>query len=178
MKDRGSNKTRKIKNKPSSPIEHHHLLVRAELAVTPTESQQEEVKQLVQNLITDIGMSSLSDVKTFFVNKPEYNKGLSAIGPIQTSHVALHFWTKPDPVILHTKRASGLLQMDIYTCGSLDKRKINTVLRSLERWKCQHIDITLLNRRKVLYVQRHSIWDCEDSKRKFLNWVDTEFNPY
>ena len=88
---------------------------------------------MVQNLIADIGMNPLSDAKTFFVNKPEYNKGLSAIGPIQTSHVALHFWTKPDPNILHTKHATGLLQMDIYTCGSLDFKKINTVLRSLER---------------------------------------------
>jgi S-adenosylmethionine/arginine decarboxylase-like enzyme len=161
------NKTRKNnKNK----IQHHHLLVRAETQICPHAEDKMKVEEFVRKLIHDIDMVPLDDPKIYYMSTPKYNEGLTAITPIKTSHVAFHFWNTPDPSILHTKEGTCLLQFDIYTCGKLTAKQIRHVLHTLTFYKPCHVDITLLNRKWSLSIDKHEKWDLNGGE-SWSDWI-------
>ena len=160
-------KTRK-NNKPSSKVQHHHLLLRMELETCPQETDKERVKHMIDNIIKDIGMKSLASPHVYYMKYPRFNEGLTGIAPIETSHIAFHFWNRPDPSFLHTANSNCLLEFDIYTCGTLSTHNIGKVLHHLTKYRPVYVDVTLIDRSQGLKIDRHMHWNSE----KGQTWVD------
>lgn len=116
---------------------------------------------MIQVILDDIGMKGLDTPRVYYVREPVYNEGLTGIVPIQTSHIAFHFWANPDREILKTESqgARCLLQFDLYTCGTLSRQQICRVLKHLTRFKPTGAELTLLNRNRGLAIEKHVQWD-------------------
>lgn len=106
-------------------IFHKHLLVNAKVN-NPMQSEQEAIDFLI-SLVNSIDMKIIKGPFASYVDK-DGNKGLTAIVMIETSHIAFHIWDEESP---------GLLQFDLYTCGSLD---LDAVMNTLN----QNFDIASL----------------------------------
>lgn len=168
-----ANKTRKAKPGSKPLIQHHHLLLRMEMKTCPSKEDKEQAEQLIHNIIRDIHMKLLDKPHVYYVTRPAYNEGLTAIAPIETSHIAFHFWKTPDSKILHNSQSKCLLEFDIYTCGSLSIKQIKRVLHHLSHYVPTHVDITLLNRNWGLSVERHMRWDIE-TQGSWAKWLDSK----
>jgi S-adenosylmethionine/arginine decarboxylase-like enzyme len=168
-------KTRK-QNMPSKKIQHHHMLLRLELQHCPAKDDKDKISKLIQNIIDDIQMKSLAAPHVYYVEYPRYNEGLTGIAPIETSHIAFHFWTRPDKKILHCKKSNCLLEFDIYTCGSLTQHNVGRVLHHLTVFGPTYADITILNRNLGLTIDRHIHWSSEQSSMKWPRWLEAVFN--
>ena len=163
------NKTRK-QNRPSSKVQHHHLLLRMELETCPGENDKETVSNMIDNIIKDINMKSLASPHVYYMKYPRFNEGLTGIAPIETSHIAFHFWNQPDPRFLHTGTSNCLLEFDIYTCGTLSTRNIGKVLHHLTCYRPVYADVTLIDRSKGLTIDRHMHWNSEEGQN-WVNWL-------
>jgi len=161
-----ANKTRK-NQKNHMKIEHHHLLLRMETKKCPQESDKSKAKELIKRILRDIGMVLLAEPRVFYLNVPRYNAGLTALAPIQTSHIAFHFWNNPDRDILKNPESQCLLQFDLYTCGTLPLTRIQKILHHLTVYQPTHVNATVLNRNTSLSVESRSVWDGRKS-----SWVD------
>lgn len=168
------NKTRK--NKTTTPhIEHHHLLMRIETAVCPLEEDKMRMESMIHEIVKDVDMKPLGGTEVFYLNDPKYNEGLTAIQVIQTSHIAFHFWRRPEKRILKSRRSKCLLQMDVYTCGKLSQKHIGIILQALARFDPTHADVTLLNRKWSLNVESHDKWDSDSQGQSWTEWVRRRF---
>ena len=98
-------------------ILHKHLLVNAR--VTNPMNTEEHGIEFLKFLVDQINMKIIKGPFASYVDA-EGNKGLTAIVMIETSHIAFHIWDEPNP---------GLLQFDLYTCGSLDLDKAISILK-------------------------------------------------
>lgn len=98
-------------------IYHKHLLVNAK--VTNPMNTEEQGIEFLKFLVDQINMKIIKGPFASYVDA-EGNKGLTAIVMIETSHIAFHIWDEPNP---------GLLQFDLYTCGSLDLEKTKAILK-------------------------------------------------
>lgn len=163
-------KTNKKTNK-NKKVQHHHLLLRLETKSCPAETDKDVVKHLLIQIIKDIHMKLLGEPRVFYVKYPHYNEGLTALAPIQTSHIAFHFWKNPERKILHTKESHCLLQFDIYTCGSLTLQNISKILHHFTHYGPTHANITLLNRNYSLTLERQLLWD--KTSQPWVSWVDS-----
>lgn len=153
-----------------SPIQHHHFLLRMETKLCPTADDKEEAARLITYIIRDIKMNLLGKPRVYYVTVPHYNEGLTALAPIQTSHVAFHFWKNPDPHILKNADSKCLLQFDIYTCGSLSLHNIQQIFHHLSHYQPTHVNATLLNRNYSLTVERQLLWD--NTTHPWADWVE------
>lgn len=151
---------RKTRRNSRNHVEHHHLLLRLETATCPAKEDMREFEHFLEMILTDIGMKLLDVPRVYYVSEPAYNAGLTGIVPIQTSHIAFHFWKNPDREILKTRAAGAncLLQFDLYTCGALTRAQIYKVLHHLSRFKPTGAELTLLNRNRGLAIERHVQW--------------------
>ena len=120
----------------------------------------------LKTLVDKIKMKTLSKPQIFFVDTPvkEY-VGLSGIIPIQTSHVSCHFWKYPRKSLLHNISSKCLLQFDLYTCGTLSRKKIKIILSMLSKFEPTHCNLTLINRSKGMTIDKLTKWDSHD-----YNW--------
>ena len=168
---RSQNRTKKSRN--FGTIQHHHLLLRMEMKTCPSARDKEEAGKLLQTIIHDIHMKPLDVPHIYYVKKPFYNEGLTAIMPIQTSHIAFHFWRNPDPVILKSRASRCLLEFDIYTCGSLTTSQIQKVLHHLSKYKPTRLDATLLNRKWSLAIDKHWHWSA-DEDASWSKWIESK----
>jgi len=173
MAPRKTRRASRRQNRPSSKIQHHHMLLRLELQHCPTKDDKEKISKLIQHIIKDINMKSLATPHVYYVEYPKYNEGLTGIAPIETSHIAFHFWTRPDPKILHTTKSNCLLEFDMYTCGSLSQRNVGHVLHHLTQYSPTYADITILNRNLGLTIERHMHWNSDQSQLSWPNWLET-----
>jgi len=98
---------------------HKHLIVRAELGYCPDNPAW--VKEWLRHLVNVIGMRILSGPHVARVDNVEGNIGCTGVVIIETSHIAVHFWEE-----------TGLMQLDVYTCGHFDKSLIFSELECLE----------------------------------------------
>lgn len=112
-------------------IKHEHLLVRAEVNSPPMEP--ETVKAWFLNLIDRIGMKVLDGPHAKYLDVAG-NRGMTAVAIIETSHIAMHVWDEEHP---------SLMQLDVYTCSSLD---INIVFEELQQFDPVKIDHKFLDR--------------------------------
>lgn len=169
-----SKKTRR-QNAPSKKIQHHHMLLRMELQRCPGKNDKDKIAKLIQTIIDDIQMKSLAAPHVYYVEYPRYNEGLTGIAPIETSHIAFHFWTRPDRKILHCKKSKCLLEFDIYTCGSLTQHNVGRVLHHLTAFGPTYADITILNRNMGLTIERHMHWNSEQHAANWSKWLEYVF---
>lgn len=97
------------------PVPHQHLIVRARTRNTPNNPQV--LKDWMAALVTDMGMqiANLPNNPNGFYCHEAGNRGVTCVGIIETSHVALHAWDEDDP---------GLVQLDVYTCSTLDVQMV------------------------------------------------------
>ena len=121
-------------------IYHKHLLVNAKVA-NPMATEQEGIDFLT-NLVNQINMKIIKGPFASYVDAPG-NKGLTAIVMIETSHIAFHIWDEPNP---------GLLQFDLYTCGSLD---LDAVINTLKYYfTVEEFDYILFDRENGFVVEK------------------------
>ena len=173
-RSKNTRKNNKYNNtKKSKKIEHHHMLLRLELESCPYKDDKEHVEHMITQIIKDINMKNLAAPKVYYMEHPRYNEGLTAIAPIETSHIAFHFWVRPDPRILHTSNSNCLLQFDIYTCNSLSQKNVASVLHHLTQYKPTYADVTILNRNWGLSVDRHLHWNSEKNNLSWAQWLNT-----
>lgn len=156
-----------------NPLQHHHLLLRLESIHAPGPNDVNHERERIMRLVRDLGMKPLDKPHVYYMSSPSWNQGLTAIVPIQTSHISLHFWTSPDANVLHNSQSKCLLQMDIYTCGALPHDVIPILLRELGSLKPTHLDCTIFNRKYRLLKELDIHWDTTESP--WNEWLE-QFN--
>lgn len=105
------------------------------------QSEQEAIDFLTK-LVQEIDMKIIKGPFSSYVDK-DGNKGLTAIVMIETSHIAFHIWDEVDP---------GLLQFDLYTCGSLDTEKVFYILG--QHFTIDSMDYKLFDREDGFVVEQ------------------------
>lgn len=138
----------------------------------PHATDRSKAVQLIDTLLRDIHMKPLGKTRVYYVKVPQYNEGLTAITPIQTSHIAFHFWNRPDKELMNDPHNVCLLQFDLYTCGNLNMTQIKRILRHLTQYEPRHVDVTLLNRNRSLDVEKHKVYDAAKNTGGWAQWVD------
>ena len=116
-------------------IKHHHFIGRFEVAKPPLGSEKAYLEDWMANLIEGQGMNILSGPHVAYVDTVG-NRGLTGVAIIETSHVAVHIWDETSP---------ALVQLDFYTCGTLDK---DAILRAINPWGVVKNAFLVLDREK------------------------------
>ena len=116
-------------------LEHKHLIIRAELTDPPYDAI--DIKRWMRNLVDAIGMNILMGPYAIYSDMVG-NQGLTSVTIIETSHIAIHVWDECEP---------ALMQMDVYTCSTLD---INDVFKAIEEFKPTKIEYKFIDREKGL----------------------------
>lgn len=112
-------------------LEHKHLIVRTEVRNPP--KSEEWAVNWVRSLIDKIGMKALVGPFAKYLDVPG-NRGLTVACIIETSHIAMHVWDEPDP---------ALIQLDVYTCGSLD---IDIIFNEIKQFDPVKVEYKYLDR--------------------------------
>jgi S-adenosylmethionine/arginine decarboxylase-like enzyme len=135
----------------------------------PSKNDKKLIDNIIVNIVKDTGMKLLDKPHIYYVDKPKYGEGLTAIAPIQTSHISFHFWKYPEIDILHNPESKCLLEFDIYTCGSLTMKHIERVLHHLSRFEPTHVNGTLLNRKYSLTLDKKMRWNI--NQKPWNEWL-------
>jgi S-adenosylmethionine/arginine decarboxylase-like enzyme len=121
-------------------IYHKHLLVNAK--VTNPMNTEEQGIDFLKFLVDQINMKIIKGPFASYVDVPG-NRGLTAIVMIETSHIAFHIWDEADP---------GLIQFDLYTCGSLDLDKVISTFK--QYFTVVEYDYVLFDRENGFVVEQ------------------------
>ena len=121
------------------------------------------MEAFINAIVKDISMKKLDEPRVYYVDHTQFEEGLTAIVPIQTSHIAFHFWNAPRKELLHHPESKCLLQFDLYTCGLLSKYRLQKIMQHMTRFSPTHMDATLLNRNKSLSIDMHLEWNLSKS---------------
>lgn len=129
-------------------VEHKHAIIRCITNKTPTDPKY--MKEWLCNLVDDIGMKLIEgfgeNVIAGYCNSVPGNRGLTVIGIIETSHIALHTWDEESP---------GLMQLDVYTCGKLN---ITTIINSLREFDLVDLEYKIFDREyRLIEVKNNRI---------------------
>lgn len=108
------------------PLEHKHLIVRVEVTNPPT--SESLATEWVKTLVEKINMKILMGPYAKYLDVVG-NRGLTVVTIIETSHIAMHVWDECSP---------ALIQLDVYTCGSLDTSLILNMLQEFEPVKVEY----------------------------------------
>tara|TARA_B110000091_G_C13488871_1_gene339379 strand:+ start:189 stop:560 length:372 start_codon:yes stop_codon:yes gene_type:complete len=112
-------------------LEHKHLIIRAEVNNPPRDEVW--LQNWLTELVDKIGMKVCRGPITAYVDMPG-NEGLTGVVVIETSHIAIHVWDAVEP---------ALVQLDVYTCGALNK---DIIFAELEQWDPVKIEWKYLDR--------------------------------
>ena len=121
-------------------IYHKHLLINAKVS-NPMNTEEQGI-DFLKFLVDQINMKIIKGPFASYVDATG-NKGLTAIVMIETSHIAFHIWDEPNP---------GLLQFDLYTCGSLDLDKVINTLK--QYFTLTEYDYILFDRENGFVVEQ------------------------
>jgi S-adenosylmethionine/arginine decarboxylase-like enzyme len=115
------------------------MLINARVS-NPIKSEEEAI-DFLSDLVKRVDMKIIKGPFAKYLDV-EGNRGLTAVVMIETSHIAFHIWDEEDP---------GMLQLDLYTCGSLDKF---TVLNALnETFNIKSMDWMLFDRENGFVIE-------------------------
>jgi S-adenosylmethionine/arginine decarboxylase-like enzyme len=112
-------------------LEHKHLIIRTEVLNPPNDEAW--LQNWLKHLVDKIGMKVCMGPITAYVDMPG-NKGITGVVIIETSHIAIHVWDEVSP---------SLIQLDVYTCGPLDK---DIIFAEIEQWNPVKIEWKYLDR--------------------------------
>ena len=121
--------------------QHKHIIIRALCEKPPRDC--EGAVEWWNELVDSIGMAKLdlpANPICGYVDTPG-NAGLTIAGIIETSHIAMHVWDELDP---------ALIQLDVYTCSSLDT---NIVIQALQQFSPISIEHKYFDREYKLLEQ-------------------------
>lgn len=104
---------------------HKHLIIRAELDKPPMDL--EEIKTWMKDLVNEIDMNILMGPYAVYSEMPG-NRGITAVAIIETSHITCHVWDEKSP---------ALMQLDVYTCSTLDPYEVTEALKVFEPTKIE-----------------------------------------
>lgn len=110
---------------------HQHLIVRAEVNKPPMSA--EFTIEWLRELVEKIGMKIVQGPYASYIDKPG-NEGVTGVVIIETSHCSIHVWDHQSP---------ALLQLDVYTCSSMD---IKTVFDHMDVFEPSKIEYKYLDR--------------------------------
>ncbi len=116
-------------------LQHKHLIVRSEVNNPP--NKEADIVNWAKTLIEKIGMKIMMGPYAKYCTM-QGNRGLTCVTIIETSHIAIHAWDEEQP---------GLIQLDVYTCGDLNK---DTVFESMQEFNPIKIDYKYLDRENEL----------------------------
>ena len=119
----------------SKILEHKHLIVRAELNNPPKCTSA--IDLWMRKLVDQIGMKILLGPYSVYSNMVG-NQGLTAVTIIETSHIAMHVWDEVTP---------GLMQLDVYTCSTLN---IDDVFKAIEQFEPVKVEYKYIDREHEL----------------------------
>lgn len=102
-------------------IKHQHFIGRFEVTNPPRAADRDHLQDWMAKLIKNQGMNVLSGPHVAHVDTIG-NRGLTGVAIIETSHCAIHIWDETTP---------ALVQLDFYTCGTLDK---DAILKAVKPW--------------------------------------------
>jgi len=119
---------------------HKHLLINAKIK-NPMQSENEAITFLT-DLVEKIDMKIIKGPFASYVDK-DGNKGLTAIVMIETSHIAFHIWDETDP---------GLVQFDLYTCGSLNVPSVFEIFQ--KAFDVESLDYVLFDRENGFVIEQ------------------------
>jgi len=112
-------------------LEHKHLIIRTEVNNPPRDEVW--LQNWLTELVDKIGMKVCRGPITAYVDMPG-NEGLTGVVVIETSHIAIHVWDAVEP---------ALVQLDVYTCGALNK---DIIFAELEQWDPVKVEWKYLDR--------------------------------
>jgi|TARA_B110000879_G_scaffold52492_1_gene74490 S-adenosylmethionine/arginine decarboxylase-like enzyme len=112
-------------------LEHKHLIIRTEVNNPPRDEVW--LQNWLTELVDKIGMKVCRGPITAYVDMPG-NEGLTGVVVIETSHIAIHVWDAVEP---------ALVQLDVYTCSTLDK---DIIFAELEQWNPTKVEYKYLDR--------------------------------
>ncbi len=115
-------------------------------------------EEWMQSLVDYIDMKTIKGPYAAYVDVPG-NKGLTCTVMIETSHIALHIWDEPYP---------AAIQLDLYTCGSLE---IDKVLSKLEK------DLGLFDYHYMVLERSLGFNIVERNRGGYNGQIDTLFEP-
>lgn len=110
---------------------HKHLIIRAEVNRPPQDP--DSINQWMRELVEEIDMRILMGPYSTYCEVTG-NRGLTAVTIIETSHIALHVWDEPEP---------ALMQLDVYTCSTLDPYE---VIESISQFEPSKVEMKYLDR--------------------------------
>lgn len=122
-------------------LEHKHLIVRAELKCPPQDPNY--ISKWLEALVSRIGMKILMGPYSVYSDMVG-NQGLTAAVIIETSHIALHIWDECEP---------GLMQLDVYTCSTLN---IEDVFDHIKEFEPTKVEYKFIDRENTLTLIKHS----------------------
>ena len=117
---------------------HKHLIVRADIGLSPKEEDLNKVSDWIRSLIKRIQMKLLAGPYTTYV-KEIGNKGMTSVAIIETSHIALHIWDETNP---------GLMQLDVYSCADFSPKDVFDEVEKM--FDTKKIEYKFLDREKEL----------------------------
>lgn len=112
-------------------IVHKHIILRIEANNPPG---QQALEKWMSDLVEKIGMKKLAGPICAEVTDVPGNVGPTCVVVIETSHIACHVWSEPDP---------ALIQLDVYTCGPFDP---HDVLEHIKVWEPVKVEYKYLDR--------------------------------
>lgn len=130
----------------SKELFHQHLLIRAFVENPP--EKEEVLNQWMTELVEDIGMKVVVPAKSKYVDA-EGNEGLTGSINIETSHMAIHIWSKQNP---------ARIEMDVYSCACF---KRSTILEKLNEWGLIKFHSMMIDRNGEEFLVTHQSWGYE-----------------
>ena len=91
-------------------LEHKHIILKSRVNNPPGKDQVEVINQWMKDLVDKIDMKILMGPFTVY-SEMVGNRGMTSATIIETSHIVMHTWDEEEP---------GTIQLDIYTCSTLD----------------------------------------------------------
>lgn len=128
-------------------LKHEHLIIRAEILKPPLAHDIEFMNDWFKDLIESIGMKILLGPYTVY-SEMVGNRGFTGICAIETSSVTMHVWDEDKP---------SLMQLDIFTCATLD---CDIVMDKLKVFKPDKIEYLFIDREKELEVKFQDRFFC------------------
>tara|TARA_B100001093_G_scaffold260992_1_gene249419 strand:+ start:13471 stop:13800 length:330 start_codon:yes stop_codon:yes gene_type:complete len=92
----------------------------------PTSSDY--VEKWLKDMVELIGMKVCRGPISAYVDV-KGNEGATGVVIIETSHIAIHVWDHRSP---------ALIQLDVYTCGEFEPRKIFNALKEFDIMKLEY----------------------------------------
>lgn len=116
---------------------HKHSLIKAYVHSPPTD--ETILKTWLEELVKDIDMKVLMGPFVKYLDV-QYNRGISGLVMIETSHISIHVWDEVKP---------ALVQADIYSCKDFD---VKTLVNKLAQFDVASLNYLTVDRNNTLKV--------------------------